>query len=162
MINASATLALSLKVALLLTIASHAGLQMNPNAREADPNLLAFLNLYHASRSAAYVTTHPEHVERVRMYSLVFSKGVAARVLRALNRELNGRRGWKRDVSTPGEYVSFDRTRFSGNAATITSVSYMSDEVYRGLEWPPGERPLPVMNGGCVVEYFDTHYKRRR
>ena len=119
-------------------------------ARNGDE--FSFLLRLHPKVSTAMVVTGPEHVERVMEHSLVFSPEQTHNVLPKLDRMLTKRHGWTRLVLTPGEYVDYEHGG--------TNVSYMSDKVYRHLNWPDGTKPLPIKKGGCVVEYFQVTYKR--
>lgn len=97
------------------------------------------------------IVTGPEHVERVRKHSLVFSPKQAHKVLPELDKFLTKHRGWTRSVAKPGEYVVYERGG--------THVSYTSDRVYRTLTRTNGTKLLPTKKGGCVVEYF--HLKKK-
>ncbi len=111
-----------------------------------------FLLSLKPSMSSSKIVTGPEHVETVLKHSMLFSSNVSRRVLPKMNAALTKRHGWKKMVSTPGEYVVFRRGG--------TSVSYMSARIYRHLIWPDGTKLLPVKDGGCVVEYFKMSHIR--
>jgi hypothetical protein len=114
------------------------------STRTDDP--FSFLLRHHPKVSTSMITTGPEHVERVLKHSLVFSPKYARKVLPDLNKNLTKRRGWTKSVSTPGEYVVYERGGLG--------LSYMSHRVYRSLIWPNGTKLLPTEKGGCVVEYY--------
>ncbi len=105
-----------------------------------------FLLRFHPKISTSMVVTGPEHVERVRKHSLVFSPKQTRKVLLTLDKFLTKHKEWTRHVAQQDEYVVYRHKN--------TFVSYMSARVYRQLNWDSGTKLLPTKKGGCVVEYF--------
>ncbi len=142
-INANKNVFVSSTVACLLLAMAQA------NART---DQFDFLSHLHPQKSTSVIVTGPEHVERVLKHSFVFSPTQAQYVLPEMDKVLTNRKGWTRWMSASGAYIVYEHGS--------TSVSYMSDQVYRQLTWPSGTKLLPTKKGGCVVEYFNLNYKR--